>query len=202
MGAEHNLLRTQQQAIVRYYDNYSLTGTLGLPAVQVFSVNGMYDPDISGIGHQPRGFDELMALYDRFQVDETLIEVEWSAPIQASYNSTSGNQVLVGISLLEGSTAKTTARDYIESRIEDHTVMVPTNGARKLKLTVKANEFLGLPKRGEHGLTGSNAANPAYMCYFHIWAVGVDGAAASAVDATVKITYKTNLTEPKEPASS
>lgn len=202
MASDNRLLRTAQQATVRYYDNYGLAPNLTLPGYNVFSANGCYDPDISGVGHQPRGFDQLMALYDRFQVDEVLIEAEFSTPMLSTYSATTGNQLICGIALLEDSTPRTLGRDYVESRVNDQCTLVPGNSSKKLKMTVKPNEFLGLPKRGEHGLTGSTGTNPAYQCFFHVWAVGSDGAAAPAVGVTVKITYKINLTEPKEPASS
>lgn len=33
-----------------------------------WSVNSLYDPDYSGTGHQPRGFDQLSALYSEYRV--------------------------------------------------------------------------------------------------------------------------------------
>lgn len=33
-----------------------------------FSLNGMYDPNISGVGHQPYLFDEMNALYNKYTV--------------------------------------------------------------------------------------------------------------------------------------
>jgi len=35
---------------------------------QVFSLNSVYDPDITGLGHQPYGRDTYAALYNRYRV--------------------------------------------------------------------------------------------------------------------------------------
>lgn len=34
----------------------------------IFSINSLFDPDLSGGGHQPYGFDQLAALYNRYRV--------------------------------------------------------------------------------------------------------------------------------------
>jgi hypothetical protein len=36
--------------------------------VQVFRLNSLFDPDRTNAGHQPRGFDQLAALYNRYRV--------------------------------------------------------------------------------------------------------------------------------------
>lgn len=44
-------------------------------SAQVFRANSLYDPDYTGTGHQPNGFDALMAAYDHFTVLATKIRV-------------------------------------------------------------------------------------------------------------------------------
>lgn len=39
-----------------------------LQPTQVMNLNSLYDPDRSGIGHQPFGFDQLASLYNRYRV--------------------------------------------------------------------------------------------------------------------------------------
>jgi len=48
-------------------ENLSYTG-LGAIALKQFRLNGLYDPDYSGIGHQPYGYDQLTPLYGRYLV--------------------------------------------------------------------------------------------------------------------------------------
>lgn len=39
-----------------------------------FRLNSLFDPDYSGSGHQPRGFDQLSAIYDKYVVRGVQIE--------------------------------------------------------------------------------------------------------------------------------
>jgi len=45
--------------VLRYADTVTLTSTVGGQAFYQFRVNSLFDPDLSGTGHQPRGFDQL-----------------------------------------------------------------------------------------------------------------------------------------------
>ena len=57
------------QSKLRYSTKFTLNPAASTNVVQhVFSANGLYDPDITGVGHQPRGFDQLMSLYAQYTV--------------------------------------------------------------------------------------------------------------------------------------
>jgi len=54
---------------LRYSDLGALSFTgLGTPVYHQYNLNSLYDPDRSGGGHQPLGFDQLAALYNRYRV--------------------------------------------------------------------------------------------------------------------------------------
>ena len=38
-------------------------------------LNSLFDPNLSGLGHQPRGFDQLMAVYEKYTVVAAKITV-------------------------------------------------------------------------------------------------------------------------------
>jgi hypothetical protein len=48
---------------MKYISNDVLTSTSGSPEYISFTMNGLFDPDISGTGQQPQYFDEMKALY-------------------------------------------------------------------------------------------------------------------------------------------
>lgn len=49
-----------------YVQNLALSGTL--LQSNTFRINSMFDPDQTGTGHQPLGFDQYEALYSRYRV--------------------------------------------------------------------------------------------------------------------------------------
>ncbi len=56
------------RSVLRYADTFTMTtGVPGL-TTQVMNLNSLFDPDRTGTGHQPRGFDQLSTLYSRYRV--------------------------------------------------------------------------------------------------------------------------------------
>lgn len=53
-----------------YWDNIQIVTTPGTDrnAFYLFSLNSLFDPDITSGGHQPRGFDQYSVLYGKYQV--------------------------------------------------------------------------------------------------------------------------------------
>jgi len=47
---------------------------------QAFSLNSLYDPDYTGGGHQPYGFDQLTQIYQRYKVNGVHIKLRFFDP--------------------------------------------------------------------------------------------------------------------------
>jgi len=61
---------------LRYCDNYQISiATAGVPSYQVWMVNSLFDPDVTGTGHQPMYFDQLAAMYLNYTVYKCVITV-------------------------------------------------------------------------------------------------------------------------------
>ena len=54
--------------IHKYCDNVSVSGSAGIPFKYQFSCNGLYDPNITGTGHQPMYFDQVTPIYNQYRV--------------------------------------------------------------------------------------------------------------------------------------
>jgi hypothetical protein len=52
----------------------------------VFNLNSLFDPDRSGVGHQPLGFDQWSAFYNRYRVDKADVIVDFSNNAASSFN--------------------------------------------------------------------------------------------------------------------
>lgn len=59
-----------KMAMLKYVQTFSLStiaGGLGGPE-QVFRLNGLFDPDLTGVGHQPYGYDQITSIYNKYRV--------------------------------------------------------------------------------------------------------------------------------------
>lgn len=52
----------------KYASTDRFESTLGVSTNRLFRCNGMFDPDLTGIGHQPMYFDNCVAIYDHYTV--------------------------------------------------------------------------------------------------------------------------------------
>lgn len=188
-----------------YYDNVTLSAlgaaTLG---TYIFSANGCYDPNITGTGHQPRGFDQVMAMYDHYLVVGSKITVRYQ-------NVSTGTRPYVGISLRDNTTTMAELEDAIEysgtiasARPLNRLSTADEAGTgSSLMLTSKCNphRFLGR-MRNDPDLRGNNATNPVEQAFYHIWGSDPVGIAAGDINLIVKIEYSVLYSEPKLPGSS
>lgn len=47
---------------------------------QIYRLSSLFDPDLTGTGHQPYGFDSFAALYYRYKVDAVRVTMRFSDP--------------------------------------------------------------------------------------------------------------------------
>lgn len=177
--------------------------TAGIPGVSVFRANDLYDPDFSGIGHQPRGFDQLMTLYSHFVVVGAKIHVTFMSP----YEETHTQNAIVGISTLNSSVVKTDVNDYLEGRntIYKPCVSTPETPMKcSLVKTFSTRKFLGRSKPlSDPELKGSTSGSPTEVAYFHCFVGETSGAIdPDATRLVVHIEYSAVLIEPKIPDQS
>lgn len=195
---------TKMRVKLTYTEFVKLTpGGAGSAAINVYSGNGMYDPNISGVGHQPRGFDELMALYDHYVVTGSTCTVSF-------VNTGTAEANICFIRLKDKQTEDSDLVANTEAAYSKYALYAVNqqhpNTNHNYNLVSRANvgKFLG---RGnvlsDPELKGTTSANPTEQCYFHVGAVGLDSAAAGSVtDCFVTIQYTAWLIEPKQPTQS
>lgn len=166
----------------------------------VFSANGLYDPDITGSGHQPRGFDQLMAAYRTFTVIGSRCTV---MPLHLS--TTTVTPGLYCILLSRDGAAKAGANDYevLEQKfVSDYKVISsPAEENHKVRLSFNAKKFFGGNAEDERDLQGDVSANPPEQAFFHVcW--GQQQYQAGNIQFVVKIEYDVVFSTPVELATS
>lgn len=64
---ERCLARHKYKEVISLSQSYAASD-MDTNARALFRCNGMYDPNETGVGHQPRFFDEMSGFYDRYRV--------------------------------------------------------------------------------------------------------------------------------------
>ena len=132
---------------MKYSQTFTISSALG--AVQRFNLNNIYDPDRTGVGHQPYGYDQLGAIYNRYRV----IACHWAINV---YPSTGTAPVRVAALPSNEEVTNTTLSDACEDPRAKWMVQVPGATARVLKGKVYLPSLLGRTPteyRGSQGAT-------------------------------------------------
>lgn len=191
---------------LRYAETFTIDPeALGFAGTHVFSHNGIYDPNITGVGHQPRGFDQIMPMYDHYTVIGSKITVTFTSAGIAG----AGGPLLVGIACKDSATTSPNVNDYMEgrnvvSRVLNRSSSSAESHSITLTKTCSTKKFLGVSKPLANALIrGDSANNPNEQAYYHLFAALVTGTAdAPVIEASVVIDYLVVFTEPKQPAQS
>jgi hypothetical protein len=183
-----------------YYDS-NLTVTLpnsGLASHYVFCANGLFDPDITGTGHQPMGFDQMMLCYEQATVIRSQITVSILPAHQA--------RVALLVSAVQN--PSTTSGVLVENgQLVTKALQAPITfvGLEIPKLSIELDiaKFFGRKTSQELlddvNLYTTNAANPTEQVYFSF--CGWQAFAFSATDAItfdVVISYDAVFWEPRQ----
>lgn len=146
---------------LRYTEPFSINPLVGSAAWHVFSANGLYDPNITGGGHQPMGFDQLMTFYNHYEVIGAKIKMS----IVPSPEVTGFN---FGIKLDDSSTLAASGFEVIcehaMTSFKTHPGAGFSNGF-DVYSTYSAKKFFG-DKAGDRETWGDASANPTDQAYF------------------------------------
>lgn len=192
-------------AKMKYADRtISINPTAGLMATHSISANNLYDPDSTGTGHSPRGYDQLMSMYDHYTVVGAKITVHFLPQVASATNQ----NVVCGIALKDSSLSPADANEFLEGRNttfryianNSSTISAPVRITKKCSVS----KFLGIKSLLSSSLArGTLSSSPAEQAYFVIFADNVDNSTdPNPITCSVYIEYMVVFTEPKQPGQS
>jgi hypothetical protein len=171
----------------------NLTQTaVGTTVYGTWSLNGPWDPYVTGSGNQPTNFDYLMAMYTKYRVVETKVEV--------TFANTTVNTVMVGMLPYYDATLPTLATAVLTAYAGTSSVLGSVAGNRALKTVSKTYrpwQVLEVPEASymaDLDYSGSRTANPAKQAFLIVWARGFS--VLANVDAVIRIAYRVQLFDP------
>lgn len=198
-------LGNKHVARLRYCQEISINpGVAGIASTN-FRANDLYDPDSTGVGHQPFGFDQLMAYYDHFTVTGSKITARF-VPV----SGTNVNPAYLGIMLSDSGTrvnTVTSVEHLLESKYSQGYCLaggyITANMGfnRQKNYTTKkfsAKGFFGCQDViGDSQYKGSSSASPTELAYYEVWAASLYGNDPGAITCLVTIDFIATFTEPK-----
>lgn len=178
---------TTSRAVLKYSEVIALNpGAAGAAASYVYCLNGLYDPNVTGVGHQPAGFDEYMTLFEEYVVLGATITVRF-------INADGTNPARVGISYSNQQTTNTDCRVYIENGSTTWDLINvggSGNNIRSLKHSIDVSKTSKQDIVNEENFAGNSTQNPTEGRYFIMWAAPVDASVdMGTIYATVEITF-------------
>lgn len=191
------IFNTAVKKRLTYFDSGSLTVNVGLMASHVFAVNGLYDPNVTGVGHQPAGFDQMMVFFDHYVVTHAKATVTWF--------NVSANSAQVALSLNSTVTPVTDYTVLCETGYvtRDYVNQVGTvDNIKTMSLSCNVSKFQGVPVvRDDPELWGNAAANPVELSFFNLSGWDIQGG-SSTIRFTVLIEFEAWFIEPRKVSSS
>lgn len=182
---------------LRYGSLIQLNSTTAAPlAKHQYRTNSLYDPDYTGVGHQPMYFDTYSAIYDQYVVIGSKITCEFFS------NSTVQN-ALIGIATDDDITVSNNVDALMEMNNSISTTLGPL-GAEHVTLvsTFEPQEMFGVDAKSDGSSQTPVGSNPAEESNWVIWSFPEDGASAHSVRAKVTIEFTVKFSELKTPSTS
>ncbi len=178
---------------MRYAETVNLTSNAGLNGTYVICANSLFDPNASGIGHQPRLYDQLVGtFFDHYVVVGLKLRVMFSHAETAP--------VMLGITPRDTNTIDTDNDNSREYPGTKYIMSQATGGSasRTLVYNFNPNKFLGRSNPlSDPELKGSVGSSPSEKAYLHMWMFRPDGSAITTGVLSYQIDFSSVLIEPK-----
>ncbi len=169
-------------ALLRYSANISLDPTSVLAKRHAFRCNSIFDPDATGVGHQPYGHDQYQAIYKNYRVLSSTCTVT---------NASAGSNNIMGVTLRSTQSENADPELAREIKGTRYTCLASTQNPHKVQQTFRLRDF---PDHDGYG--AEFGSNPTEAAYFHVWAAPNGAADPSELALAVDIVYIVEMFEP------
>jgi len=177
---------------LKYTELINITLTTSLAFDYVFNLNSIFDPNRSGVGHQPQGHDQWANFYNRYRVDKAHCKV-----LPLGSTSTHGQRYTIFPS---NSTTGITAYDQASEMPYAQTAICITTGATtgRLNTTYDMATLAGVNHtiyQADDRFQAAFGSSPTEAICLHV--VVEDGAFSNpSVYYSVELTFDVILSDP------
>ncbi len=186
-------LPTQLRTTLRYQTvDQGINPGVGTVGLYQFRANDCYDPNWTGAGHQPVGFDQFMSFYSRGHVIGSKIVVQ--------INNNSAADAIVGIAIRDQTTGIASKAELMENGACTQKLLSQTTGSRSsatLQMGLDVGKWMGHPNvLNEDSLYFTAASAPGDVVYYSVYAFANDASTdLSVLGFTATIEYDVVFSE-------
>jgi len=164
----------------------------------VFRANSCFDPDFTGGGAQPRGFDQWMTIYSKYVVMKSKITVHFTCRA-----GDGNNKYIAGVGTdTEPKGALTNLGDQTETRFVAYT-NVEEQQNKQISQSWDLRKWKKSDIMADDATHGTGASNPGEVWFYNVFAAGTNsGVDPGIMDAYVTLEYETRFFDPVVPVSS
>jgi hypothetical protein len=157
---------------------------------QRYNLNALYDPDYTGSGHQPYGFDQIMATYNKYRVNRVSYRLSFTTP-GAAADMLCAASVAPGTSGSIAAAAPSTPLEW-PNCTHGH---LSSAGQRLCVLTgtIDLHTLVGVTKQrydSDDTFVGSVSANPTQLALLSFAVASYSGSASQGVSVLVELEYE------------
>jgi len=165
---------------------------------KIWNINSVFDPDQSGVGHQPRYFDQLSLLYNRYRVLSATFD------LSVRQRSTHGiNVFLIPTNATTGLTAGGIPAELRRSGVAKITSSNQPPAVMRVRFDPAA--ITGVTKTvylADDRFQALTSANPTEAICAHQYVEAMDGATALDYEYMMQIVFEVEFYDALEPGSS
>lgn len=183
---------------LRYVDFYAITSSAGSTAKQLMNINSTYDPDQSGVGHQPLYRDTYASIYDQYAV------VKATARVTFNSNATTSAMVC-GVVIDDDSTTSTTITTLLEQNNGKSLLIAQSTGSlsnRTISVEWSAQQHLNIDPFTSQTYKTAVGSNPSELSTLLIYAAPADGQSTTTTVVMVELEQWVLFTELTTPVGS
>lgn len=190
-----DLMPTTFNTTLHYRESILLSSTTLLPtAFNNYSMNSIFDPNRTGTGHQPYGFDQLATFYNRYYVTGSKMTVTFSCQTKDTDSTVTG-PILVGVTGRAESTFATQNADNWAEYPNADSVLLSTDTTSRKLVSVFNPTYIGYTKQDRTNAVAVTG-NPGREWFAAPWIFNTGQTAATDTIAHVHIEYAVEFSYP------
>lgn len=176
----------QRRVTLPYVGRFAISVTVGAINFQQFRLNSAFDPDYTGTGHQPMGYDQWAGFYNHYVVEHVKWQVE-----MLPYTGTFPETLECGVHLSDDSTIpsdpQTLAELGAQVLLRPKTATGPAIFSGKMSLKQFFNRTGDIAN--DSSLRALVSANPIELAFLSVFA-----ACPNSESCTVLVYFKAEMT--------